>query len=93
VFGSIFAVGLVVAFFAQVMRIPIRRERQVLEGNPPKELTLRGIRPAKSHRWWWATWDVKTPEGWTKADRMLRVISIVGVVVAVVALLVAIALK
>lgn len=66
VFGAVFTVGLIVAFFAQVMRAPIRIERQLMEGNPPKQLTLRGMRPARSRQWWWATWVVKTPDGYAK---------------------------
>jgi hypothetical protein len=85
--------ALVVAFVAQLMRVPAKRERKILEGDPPNELTLRGIRPAKSSSWWPVTWFVSTLKGWENVDRFLRSIAIAGLVICVLAFLLAIIVK
>ena len=80
---SVGGAAFIVAFFAAVMRVPVKREEAVARGEPPKELSLRGFQSAKSRQWWFPTWFIKTPAGWRRLDRVLALVAIVAAVVAV----------
>ncbi|HMK98867.1 MAG TPA: hypothetical protein VK428_01625 [Acidimicrobiales bacterium] len=88
VLDGFFAYPLVVALGAVVMRVGVKREKSIAEGNPPRTLSLRGFRPARTHRWWVVTHVIKTPAGWERFDRMLFGVSVVGVAIAVLTLVI-----
>ena len=75
---SIGVVGGWVAFFALVLRHPVRRERAIASGHAPRGLALRGLRPVRSRQWWFPPWFVRTPEGWRRLDRALVMTAIAG---------------
>jgi hypothetical protein len=84
---NIGGVSFVVAISALVMRVKFKRERAIAEGNPPKELGLRGLRPAKSHRWWIISHLVRSSAGWQTLERASVVVAWVGASVFVVGII------
>jgi hypothetical protein len=80
-------VAFIVAFLSLLMRALVKREGAIARGDPPKELSFRGLRSTKSKWWWFPTWFIKTPAGWRKLDRVLVVAAILAAVVAIGAIL------
>jgi hypothetical protein len=72
-------IGLVVAFFAALMRGRFRkdaqREQALARGESPRVPTIRGMRPAKSHRWFWATPILRTSKGAQVLDTIARIVA------------------
>jgi hypothetical protein len=80
---SVGEAAFVIAFFSMVIRVGVKIEGAIASGNPPKTLTYKGLRPAKSKKWWFLTWFIKSPEGWRNLERLLLVVAIVAALVAV----------
>jgi hypothetical protein len=89
--------SLVASFIAALMRIVFRtnadREQAIATGDSSRELTLRGWRPAKSDRLFWATPILKSPAGAQALDKITRVVAWGGLVVFVVAVVVTLTLQ
>jgi hypothetical protein len=75
---SIGVAGGLVSFFALVLRHPARREGAISSGTPPRGLSLRGFRPARTRQWSYPAWFVTTPRGWRWLDRVLVLVAIAG---------------
>ena len=84
VLDGFFAYPLIVAVGAVLMRIRVKQELAIAEGNPPRTLTWRGFRAARTSRWWVMTHIIKTQDGWHLFDRILFSIAIVGAAIAAV---------
>jgi len=82
VLDGLVAYPLIVAFVAVLLRIQVKSEKAIAEGNPPRTFTFRGFRPARSRRWWVMTHIIKTPAGWGRFDRMLFWVGVAGAVLA-----------